>query len=211
MKRFILALLVLTMLTPAAAFADRYRGGGVGGYAGILLGVNMGNDIDITDNYYVPAYVDRLEFDPGVYVGGTIGSDFGPLRLEGEISYRGSDVDSITFEGDSFPTPGGDGSVGALAVMFNAFLDLETGGPVTPYIGGGIGFANLSIDDVPYYNDDDDGVFAYQLGGGLAFNIQRNMTVDIGYRFFGTSDADFEYASMDYQSHTVMLGFRFLY
>jgi opacity protein-like surface antigen len=132
------------------------------------------------------------------------------LRLGGELSYRNSEVDRIDLEGIG-SVHGSDGNVGALAMLFNVFIDLEMGGPVTPYLGGGIGFANLSIDDVPYYDDDDDTVFAYQVGAGLAFNVQRNLVIDLGYRYFGTDEADFEYSSMDYQSHSAMIGFRYTY
>jgi opacity protein-like surface antigen len=216
MKRLIITALILLVIVPTSAFA---RGGR--GYIGAFLGANFGEDTTISDYSYTwTTYHDNIEFDPGVYVGGIAGVDFGMLRLEGELSYRNSDVDRIDLEGIG-SVHGGDGNVGALAMMFNAFIDLDMGGPVTPYLGGGIGFANLSVDDIPYYDaydyydyyddGDDDTVFAYQLGAGLAFNINRNMVIDVGYRYFGTEEADFEYASMDYQSHAVMLGFRYTY
>jgi opacity protein-like surface antigen len=100
--------------------------------------------------------------------------------------------------------------------MANVFFDLTARGPITPYVGGGIGIASLSIDDVDvdgihYYDSDDEAVFAYQLGAGVAFDMSRNLALDIGYRFFGTSEADFANSSLEYQSHTVMLGLRFTY
>ena len=38
--------------------------------------------------------------------------------------------------------------------------------------------------------DGDDFVMAYQFGSGALFPLNDKTSVDIGYRFFGTSDAD---------------------
>ena len=39
--------------------------------------------------------------------------------------------------------------------------------------------------------DDDDTVFAYQLGAGLGYEINPNLTISLDYRFFATVDPDF--------------------
>lgn len=205
MKRLVILVLVLLITLPAAAMADSGRG-----YVSAFIGTNMVKDTTITDYSASPPYRDRLEFDPGTYGGVTGGIDFGMLRLEGEISYRGNEVDSLTEE-DGTTHSDFDGYVGLTAFMLNAFIDIETGSMVTPYVGGGVGLANLSIEDLPFYEDDDDTVLAYQLGAGLGFNITRSFTVDLGYRYFDTERADFYKASMDYRSHAVAVGFRYTF
>jgi opacity protein-like surface antigen len=211
MKLSALLALFLVLILPVTAFAAPRATG----YGSIFIGANMAVDdsIDTYDPYYDRTFTDDIEYDPGIYVGGAVGGDMGIVRIEGEISYRQSQIDQITLEGASSSSHV-DGDVGVLAIMANVFFDIPTGGPVTPYIGGGIGFASIAIDDTRvdgyYYSDsDDEGVFAYQLGAGVAIDLNRRLALDIGYRFFGTSEADFAYTSMEYQSHSVMLGLRY--
>lgn len=205
MKRLIISVLVLLITFPAAAMADRGRG-----YVSAFIGANTVEDTTISDYSVSPPYHDRLEFDPGSYAGATGGIDFGMLRVEGEVSYRGNDVDRLVEE-DGTSHSDSDAYVGVLALMLNAFIDIETGSMVTPYFGGGVGVANVSIEDLPFYEDDDDSVLAYQLGAGLGFNVTRAFTIDLGYRYFDTERADFYKASMDYQSHSVAIGFRYTF
>lgn len=197
---------LIIFLLPVSAFARS------NGYVSGFLGVNMAKDASISS---LPNFVDKLDYDPGVYVGGAIGGDLGAVRIEGEVSYRHSEIDRIT---DEFGTTYNrvSGAVGALAVMANMFVDLTVNAPITPYVGGGIGIASLSIDDVDanglrFYDSDNEAVLAYQLGGGIAIDLNRNTALDLGYRFFGTSEADFVNSSLKYQSHTVMMGLRYTY
>ena len=110
--------------------------------------------------------------------------------------------------------------------MFNPFFDFHNNSPVTPYIGGGIGFAALHIDDtfgtdtrggfserLFLYAEDDDTVFAYQAGAGIEIALSRTLSLDFGYRYFGTSTADFDSdfaieTEMKFESHNAMAGMR---
>lgn len=64
-------------------------------------------------------------------------------------------------------------------VMANGYVDLGTFVGVTPYIGGGLGGANLSM------NGDDENVFAWALMTGFSYDLASNIKLDIGYRFLG--------------------------
>ena len=75
----------------------------------------------------------------------------------------------------------------------------------TPYLGGGLGWANVEFDDGA---KDDDNVFAYQVGGGLALEMMPLVTFDLGYRYFGTADPNIFGADVDYDSHNIMAGVR---
>ena len=63
-----------------------------------------------------------------------------------------------------------------------------------PYIGGGLGFARVSVNDLSILGipstDDDDSVFAYQLGAGAAWEIDPNLAVTFDYRWFATQDLE---------------------
>ena len=67
---------------------------------------------------------------------------------------------------------------------------------MTPYLGGGIGFAKLDIKDLfvagIVRGDEDDTVFAYQLAGGIAYDITEQIVTGLSYRFVATSEPDFD-------------------
>lgn len=217
MKKTLLTFAALALLLlPAMAEAAQGR---PGGYASLFLGMSMMEDTDAT-TYDPQTFHERIEFDPGVYVGGTLGYDFGGVRLEGELSYRQNEIDSID-DRDFGPYPGVDGDIGVFAVMANAFVDLHNDSPITPYIGGGVGVATIYLSDTDvdgsiFYTEDDDSVFAYQVGGGLGIALNRQTTLDLGYRYFGTEEARFNsdgygYLSTEFEteSHNFAVGLRF--
>ncbi|HIJ96474.1 MAG TPA: porin family protein [Desulfuromonadales bacterium] len=197
-----------------------------GGYVSGFLGITVPVDTTVTtDNYSSPPVFtsDTVSFDPGINLGATGGYDFGSIRLEGEISYKHSEIKSITdlsAGGDHYRAI--DGTVGAAAFMANAFFDLHNNTPVTPYLGGGIGFATLHLSDTFgsgsngrkwLYDSGDATVFAYQLGAGVDIAINRRFSMDIGYRYFATDTATFSNDfdrehSLKYESHNTSVGFR---
>jgi opacity protein-like surface antigen len=104
--------------------------------------------------------------------------------------------------------------------MVNAYYDFKNATPFTPYVGAGVGFAQASAKDVKEAGvtilDDDDGVFAYQLIGGVGYSIGPALTLDLMYKYVGTDDAsmtatDGSSVEGEYQSHNVMIGLRFNY
>jgi outer membrane autotransporter protein len=179
------------------------------------------SDFDIDD---VPSSLLSLEaeFDTGFNLGVAAGYDFGAARLEAEVAYRQNDVDKINAQANipeidlvGSGSADGDGDVSATSLLVNAYWDIPTGSPVTPYVGGGVGFANISANDVEVEGidvaDDDDNVFAYQLAAGIAFEINPNLALDLGYRYFATEDPEIEDAEIEYETHNATLGLRFLF
>lgn len=219
---------LMTVALPAVAHAAYSR---PGTYASAFIGTSIPRDSDATTDDFITGatFNDRVEFDPGVYIGGTAGYDFGMFRLEGEVSYKRSEIRNVTDQADGYQFRSVDGNLGALALMVNGFYDLHNDSPITPYVGGGIGFATLYLSDtfgtdtrsgsaqrVQLYPADNDTVFAYQAGAGLDFAINRYFSLDLGYRYFGTDTArfgsNFDVAtSMKFESHNVLLGFRMKY
>jgi opacity protein-like surface antigen len=185
-----------------------------GPYVSGFIGVAIPSDTDST----APGINDRIQFDPGVNVGATAGVDLGMLRLEGELSYKHGEMKSITEQNGTFNN-NVDGRIGAVAFMGNMFVDLHNPGPITPYFGGGIGFAALHQSDTfagnsLFYADDNDAVFAYQVGGGLEVALNRMMSLDLGYRYFRTSEATFNQGTtlenrLRFESHNIAAGIRF--
>ena len=200
-----------------------------GPYVSGFIGGSSVINTNATTNDFIngDSFSDRVRFDPGINIGGTGGFDFGVVRLEGELSYKHGEISSVTSQkvatGATTQFVSTDGSLGALAMMVNAFIDLRNYSPVTPYIGGGIGFAALHLSDTtgiipgtgssPVFSHDDDTVFAYQAGAGLEIALNRRFSLDLGYRYFATSKATFDRnpaiaTSMKFESHNGAVGFR---
>jgi len=187
------------------------------------MGVSAPRNADVTGYDYfngIP-FDERVEFDPGINIGGTGGFDYGLVRLEGELSYKHGEMATIT-DSSGVQYRNVDGTVGALAMMFNVFMDLHNPSPVTPYFGGGIGVAALHLSDTfgtsdgsrtLLYLEDDDSVFAYQVGAGLEIALNRSLSLDLGYRYFATTKGRFDSSydidtELKFQSHNAAVGLR---
>lgn len=179
-------------------------------YYGAHGGLNLAHDSDFGPS----GSTLELSFDPGFAIGGFVGYEFGGgLRAEGELSYRAND-------GDSFLGVGLDGDVTSLAFMVNGFYDFDIGSPFTPYVGGGVGVASVSLNDVGAVGivlaDDDDVVFAYQLGFGVGYELSPTLTLTADYRYFATADGEFTTGPLlggivvdgEYSNSTFLVGAR---
>ncbi|ABL00241.1 outer membrane protein [Pelobacter propionicus] len=220
MKRnMIIVAALATLLIPSLARAEPPR---PGPYVSWFVGVTVPQDRNAHSYDSWGSYNDRVEFDPGIDVGGSAGYDFGYVRLEGELSYKGAEIDSVYDATSDIRYHDLDGSLSAFAVMANCYFDLHNDTPVTPYLGGGIGFATLYLDDTSgvsngvrwsLYDSDDDTVFAYQIGAGIDISINRYFSLDVGYRYFATDKGKFDEGNagtrMKFESHNATLGLRF--
>lgn len=156
-----------------------------------------------------------IQYDGGFNIGAALGYDFGLARLEGEFGYRQNDIDELEALGVSV---GADGDVSLITVMGNGYIDFENQTPFIPYIMGGVGIGFISANDVEVMDievvDDDDTVFAYQLGAGFGYEVVEGIYFDVSYRFLGTSDPEFEDVTdvefeSEYQSHNIVAGVKF--
>ena len=201
---------------PAIAVAQQtgFYFAGSGGAAFTMDADNEGGSISI-----------ESAFDSGFSVTGAVGYAFASgIRVEAEIGHRGADVDTLTITNDGGLGLTGlsgeaEGDVRVISAMANAWYDFAVDFPVTPYVGGGIGFANVdaeaSFAGVTIV-DDDDTVFAYQAGAGAAYPLTETLSVFAGYRFFGTVDprltaADGTDFDSEYRTHIIEGGFRLLF
>ncbi len=229
MKPFTIFIITFVILTiPSLCLAGR---GTPGGYSSAFIGAQFPESTDTPSTDFVTGYSynDRVEFNPGLNIGGTGGYDFGMIRLEGELSYKYSTIRTITDQntGSRYNRPAG--NIGVLAWMFNGFIDFHNNSRITPYLGGGIGFATIALSDTHgrsagsgtssnplLYGAGNDTVFAWQAGAGLEIALNRKLSLDIGYRYFDSDRAYFDsdlaiLSSMKFVSHTTAVGVRFKY
>ncbi|WP_296034747.1 outer membrane beta-barrel protein [uncultured Agrobacterium sp.] len=200
-----------------------------GFYIGSLNSLTFMDDTNFSST--VPSASVNTDYDVGYYsafrAGYSFGSyDFVSPRVELEVGYGRSDVDTHTVNGvgaaDSF------GSARNFQGYVNGYIDVPTGTAFTPYFGGGIGAMNLKLrrqgaDGVVLMNDSDT-AFAYHLDAGVGVELNTisflrdsalfaNTTFDIGYRYTGADNFDFTAvdgtpSSTDFKSHAITAGFR---
>jgi OmpA-OmpF porin, OOP family len=203
---------VLAAATPAHA---------EGLYIGAFGGVNFAQDSDFKYDGG-PGYEAEfdIEHDTGWLAGAAVGYgfDYG-VRVEAEAAYRMNDFERIELGGAGADL---DGDVSTLSIMGNLWFEAPMSTALRPFVGAGVGMAQVSINDAEVQGtslaDDSDWVFAYQVGGGLAYRVAAGTDVTAEYRYFATDDAevgvdgggggdgDGEY---EYGSHSVLIGLRY--
>jgi opacity protein-like surface antigen len=128
------------------------------------------------------------------------------LRFDATGEYRGR---SAFFAQDCYSGTDGTGTwsgtneytadIESWVGLANAYLDLGTYWCITPYVGGGLGFANMSVlglkdVNVPnlgvaYANDHSETNFAWALYTGLTYEVTPGFTIDRSYRYTDLGDA----------------------
>lgn len=191
----------LLLATPAV-HADFYVGG--------TFGFGFPSDLDDDDG-------NTIELEDDLGGGIALGYNFVPVRLEGELVFRTSDVRRFQDDQESHSASG---SIDNLGVMMNAFYDFHTGQLARPYVGGGFGASRFSAESVRWDDgnqigngetrlDDSETVFAYQVMAGIEYEITRNASIRAGYRFFGTRSATWDDGRFDgSRIHIVEVGVR---
>jgi outer membrane protein OmpA-like peptidoglycan-associated protein len=153
----------------------------------------------------------EVRSDDGWLAAAQVGYDMGWLRFELEGGFRQNDTDTVSL-GSTRQRLKGD--IGGWYAMANAIVDIDTGTPLTPYVGVGAGAMGLNHDySSPSFRvDDGKTVFAYQAIAGLAWNFSPSVSAHVDYRWFRTLDGSFRdqvsgasYKS-NYESHAVMAG-----
>jgi opacity protein-like surface antigen len=163
--------------------------------------------------------VTALTFDLGAGGNAALGYAFGALRVEGEAFYRYASLDQATVAGVVQIADGNQSSYGA---MVNLWYDFYTGSGWIPFVGGGIGYANvnLTIDSftlgtvvTPQTFDQSDWVLAYQFGAGFGYQFGPRTTATFAYRYFMTDDPEWTQngapQSYEYASHNFQIGIRY--
>ena len=154
----------------------------------------------------------EFSYDTGWTIGAAVGYSLNNIRVEGEISYQKSDFDETTGLGLSLDSTG---DVTGTAFMVNGYYDFVNSSKFIPYIGAGLGYANVEINDynipgsgVPDYNDDDS-VFAYQFGAGIGYAINEKIMIDLKYRYFSTADPEFDTSEVEISGNKFCLGMKY--
>lgn len=131
-----------------------------------------------------------LDFKNGYGAIGAIGYYITPeVRGELEGAYRHLEGKSatVTIAGNPYTIDASKTEAEALSAMGNLYYDIPTGTNLTPYIGGGIGWAHQ-------INNGTSNAFAYQAMLGLNYKLSASNTIFGGYRYLGTTDFNNKYS-----------------
>jgi len=165
------------------------------------------------------------------------------LRADVTAEYRlTSHMRNVELDNNNTPLNGADdginvttGKVRAIVGLANVYADLGTWNRVTPFIGLGVGFANLSatnFHDVGFAGhiggagsapDRTKTNLAWAVHAGAAFDVTSNLKLVAGYRYLnmgkfasgsincGAVVACYSVNMKNYDSHDVKVGFRYTF
>ncbi len=207
MSRFPIFLVALLLLQSIPWMAHAQTDGA---YLGGAAGVSLPLDSETNDG---TAQRD-VGLDIGYGLSGAVGYGFGNgFRMELELGFFSNDVDSVTGAANA------SGDVDTLKLMGNVLYDFRnTGLPITPYLGLGLGGARVSADGIdPFSNtriDDSDTAFAYQAIAGASYKLNDRVDLTLDYRFLNVPDVDLRTdagtgVDAEYATHAVMFGLRY--
>jgi opacity protein-like surface antigen len=134
----------------------------------------------------------NVTFNPGARIDLALGYNLSDtLGLEFEPGFMWNSVDSL--HGVSVDSWGESLDLYSVPLMFNVVYRFQTDTKWTPYVGAGIGADIVTFDgSTRYFNASDTTVaFAYQAEVGLKYELSDRAFVDLGYKFFGSTDQDF--------------------
>ncbi|WP_336811162.1 outer membrane protein [Bosea sp. MMO-172] len=128
------------------------------------------------------------------------------FRLDGTFEYRGAGTIQVTdtvfnagingYQNNTYK-----GDLTSMVALFNGYIDLGTWNCLTPYLGAGIGYATNRITGFT-----DEGIVgpstslgiaststksgvAWALMAGVGYEVNKNLTIEAGYRYLNLGDA----------------------
>lgn len=156
-----------------------------------------------------------FDYDTGYTLGAAVGAAFTPnIAMEIEYAYRRADVTVRDREdGDR-----ANGDTSTNAFMFNAlyvFDGMGASGAVQPYLGGGIGAANVEV-SAGGQDFDADTLLAYQLIGGVGYELNPNVALYAEGRWFQTESGRFdgpgsERFDGEFETFDLLVGIRYVF
>ncbi len=128
--------------------------------SGLYLAADLGMALSSTSDIKSGGTKGKTDFDSSLGYSAALGFGWGPLRMEGEASWRETDVDSIRYARFSVngvplsPETVAEinnqvdlkGSRATLSFMANAWYDVDVGIGFAPYFGGGLGVQYVRYD-----------------------------------------------------------------
>jgi opacity protein-like surface antigen len=143
---------------------------GTGFYATIGLGAQWPQGQNVNGGGAWNGFSAKTGYGGGFSGDIGVGYDFGAIRTELTVNALGGAI-----------SPGISGNISKNDVLVSAYWDIATGSRWVPYIGGGIGYTNLSTPNISAagYNTSggNSGNFGYQAKLGVSYVATRNVDI----------------------------------
>lgn len=222
---FGVALSALGVASTQAGAADFDPVTGMPFYVSVFAGGSSLRDVPaILQTAIGSGYHYSVESKSGYLLGGAFGASLNDyIRGEVELSHsrwkaHGYSVSYMSSLGSVGTTSGeATGPLSTTYLLANVWFDLKNESMITPYVGGGLGLgwakADAEINGGAVGLGGSDSGFAYQLGGGVKFDLSEHLALDAGYRYkvldnlslkesAGTGD----FKNVDFRSHNIQVG-----
>jgi OmpA-OmpF porin, OOP family len=185
-----------------SAAADTPKGPYVAVDGGMAWTANLTYTVGYTGcyPYYCgyPSYYNAVTYDLGYSAGVQVGYAFGGPRVEFEYNYRNNGASTIA---TTVGTQSASGSLTSNNFMVNVLYDFDTGSQWTPYIGLGLGVADVSANSIKAnaavpnssFLDGTSSKFAVQFIFGVEYAVSDKIGVTIDWRGLWASNTNFNY------------------
>ncbi len=167
---------------------------GTGFYAAIGLGAAWPSSTNIRtrnlDSVGLENVNGDLDFGGGFSGDVALGYDFGAIRTELSYVYTRSSLNNVSFNNTDFSSSG---AINKNDVFASAYWDVGTGSRWTPYIGGGVGYTNLSTPRIKISQDGESlssggvnrGLFGWQAKLGVSYGVSNSTDVYVEGTYSG--------------------------
>ena len=183
---------------------------GTGFYLTVGAGAAWPSTMDVRTRNFVPNSNGNWEFGGGFSVDAGLGYDFGAIRTELTYGYTRASINKADFDNDFFDASG---IINKNDVLASVYLDIPFGAWV-PYLGGGIGYTNLSTPGLRFngnrFGSENQGLFGWQAKVGVAYAINWNTDVYVEGTYSGAEGfSGDELRFPTYNDFGAKLGFRY--
>ena len=186
------------LLAPLATLPaqDMGMGGDDGFYASVNYGVTLPADLTFG--------TDAFKTDIG-FLGGRLSVGYAIFGFRPELSggYRVATIQKDTADSKGTGTNRNVTSIDAIA---SVYYDVDTGTPLTPYVGAGGGMSMITIRRGETANAPSAWAIAFQGAAGVGYDLTDSLTATLGYRLTGTLETEFTLADKTKEKLKLALG-----
>jgi len=178
--------------------------------SGKYVSLNVGAGVLSDADYQYPGSLYMVGSDAGAVFSGSLGYRHKNIRYEGELSYQKYDYSEVSLGFLRLSSVGGE--VVFTSLLLNCYYDFTNKTDFTPFIGAGIGGSHIETSNsFGPSSGDDDTVFSFQIGAGVAYDMDETVSLELKYRYFRPSEPDFGIGSVEYSGHNILFGIRFFF
>ena len=97
------------------------------------------------------------------------------------------------------------------SLFLNGYFDINTNTKFTPYISAGVGYTKMKgeLKVAGLKGDTDDNTFSWQMGAGIGYALNDNVSAEIGYRYVDYGDFTDDGDKLEATAHEVLVGVRY--